>query len=66
MELIYAKVEHIKQLAVIPVSVVVRRSEFLSTKQDLIENIKSFAARLKEKPVHARTHVNAQRMAVTK
>ena len=38
-----------KQLAVIPVSVVVRRSDFVSTKQDLTENNRSFAARLKEK-----------------
>ena len=39
----------IKQLAVIPVFVVVRRSDFLSTKQDLTENTRSFAARLKGK-----------------
>ena len=39
----------IKQLAVIPVSVVVRRSDFLRTKQDLTENTRSFAARLKGK-----------------
>ena len=39
----------IKQLAVIPVSVVVRRTDFLSTKQDLTENTRSFAARLKGK-----------------
>ena len=39
----------IKKLAVIPVSVVVRLSDFLSTKQDLIENTRSFAARLKGK-----------------
>ena len=39
----------IKQLAVIPVSVVVRRSDFLGTKQDLTEYTRSFAARLKEK-----------------
>ena len=38
-----------KQLAFIPVSVVVWRSDFLSTRQDLIENTKSFAARLKGK-----------------
>ena len=37
----------IKQLVVVPVSVVVRRSDFLSTKQDLNENTRSFAARLK-------------------
>ena len=39
----------IKKLAVIPVSVVVRLSDFLSTKQDLTENTRSFAARLKGK-----------------
>ena len=39
----------IKQLAVVPVSVVVRRTDFLSTKQDLTENTRSFAARLKGK-----------------
>ena len=39
----------IKQLAVIPVSVVVRRSDFLSTRQDLTENTRSFAAHLKRK-----------------
>ena len=39
----------IKQLAVIPVSVVVRRSDFLSARQDLTENTRSFAARLKGK-----------------
>ena len=39
----------IKQLAVIPVSVVVRRTNFLSTRQDLTENTRSFAARLKGK-----------------
>ena len=39
----------IKQLAVIPVSVVVRRSDFLSTRKDLTENTRSFAARLKRK-----------------
>ena len=35
----------IKQLAVISVSVVVRQSEFPSTRQDLTENTRSFAAR---------------------
>ena len=39
----------INQLAVIPVSVVVRRSDFLSTIQDLTENNRSFATRLKGK-----------------
>ena len=39
----------IKQLAVIPVSVVVQRSDFLSTRQDLTENTRSYAARLKQK-----------------
>ena len=39
----------IKQLAVIPFSVFVQRSDFLSTRQDLTENIGSFAARLKGK-----------------
>ena len=33
-----------KQLAVIPASVVVRQSDFLSTRQDLTENTRSFAA----------------------
>ena len=56
----------IKQLAVIPVSVVVRRSDFLSTRQDLTENTRSFAARLKGKPVHALTPVLAQKMAANK
>ena len=41
----------IKQLAVIPVFVVVRRSDFLSTKKDLTENTRSFAARLKGKAI---------------
>ena len=39
----------IKQLAVIPVSIVVRRSYFLSTRQDLIGNTRSFATRIKGK-----------------
>ena len=39
----------IKQLAVTPVSVVVRRSEFLSTKQDLGESTRAYSARLKGK-----------------
>ena len=33
-----------KQLAVIPVLVVVRRADFFSTRQDLTENTRSFAA----------------------
>lgn len=39
----------IKLLAVVPVSVVVRRSDFLSTRQDFGENTRSYAARLKGK-----------------
>ena len=39
----------IKQSAVIPVSKVVRRSIFLGTKQDLGENARAYAARLKGK-----------------
>ena len=39
----------IKQLAVIPDSVIVRRSDFNSTRQDLTENTRSFVARLKGK-----------------
>ena len=39
----------IKQIVVIPISVVVRRSDFLSIKQDLTKNTRSFAARLKGK-----------------
>ena len=38
-----------KLLAVISVSVVVRQSDFLSTRQDLTENTRSFAVRLKGK-----------------
>ena len=52
----------IKQLAVIPVLVNVRRSDFLSIRQDLTENTRSFACRLKEKPVHDLTPVLAQTM----
>ena len=39
----------IKLLAVIPVSVVARRSDFLNKRQNLTENTRSFAARLKGK-----------------
>ena len=39
----------IKQLNVIPVSIVVRRYDFLSSRQDLSEKTKLFAARLKQK-----------------
>ena len=39
----------IKQLAVIPVSVVVRRSDFIGTKQDLTENARAYTARLQGK-----------------
>ena len=56
----------IKQLAVIPVSVVVQQSDFLSTRKDLTENIRSFAAFLKEKQVHALKPVLSQKTAVIK
>ena len=56
----------IKQLAVNLNSVFVRRSDFLSTRQDLTENTRAFAACLKEKSVHVFTPVLAQRMTVIK
>ena len=56
----------IKQLEVIPVSVIVRQSNFLSTRHDLTEKTRAFAALSREKPVHALTPVLAQKMTVIK
>ena len=52
----------IKQLAVIPVSVVVGRPDFLSTRQDLTENTRTFAANLKAKASTCSYTCTCQRM----
>ena len=49
VNLIEQKLKGDQVLTVIPVLVVVRRSDFFSTRQDLTENTRSLAARLKGK-----------------